>query len=567
VAAPAAPGPAATLAAPAFTAPTKAAAAVPAATVAPVAAVRGKPKVDTLVISVDPAAGETSLYWAGTVDHHQQFDPVSEVLVDIDPKTNLWVPELAKSWQMSPDGKEWTFQLEKGVQWHNNFGEFTAKDVLHSAAQYQRKDAILAYANDWRQIDLEKSRAVGDYEVVLSLKNPNPDYLFYVAPSGGGLMMSKAQWDKGGDEAYKQDMIGTGPYRYTGRTFGKNVTYELLPNHWRRNNPPPDFQKIDLRWIKEPATRNAGLLAGEIHLTELTRELADAAVKNKGMKIIQSNFPGNDLTGVFQGMYPAEAGKFEAGFMYPNLPIQNVKVREAINRAVDKETLAKTLFSGRVTIAPVNGFYPTLPGWNPDWLKNFNAKYGYDPKRARELLAEAGYGPNNPVKIKGILMNFFGFPESQDTMQAVEVMLRDVGIQMTLEEWEFSKYFAAWTNKKPESVNAIWMSPPSYKTVYAQLSLFYRSSGAIHFYETPKLDEWFAKLQATVDPAGRDQIQREMGNILYDEYANIPLFYIFIEFVANPSIVDQWPFPGSDGANYGHFDLITACTTPTPCLK
>jgi ABC-type transport system substrate-binding protein len=565
-AAAAAPASAPTLAAPAFTAPTKAAAApVPTATKAPVAAVRGKPKVETLVISVDPAAGETNLHWNGTVDHHQQFDLVSEVLVDIDPKTNLWVPELAKSWQMSPDGKEWTLQLQKGVQWHNNWGEFTAKDVLHTAAMYQRKDAILGYARDWREIDLEKSKAVSDYEVVLSLKNPNPDYLFYLAPSGAGIMASKAQWDKGGDEAYKQDMIGTGPYRYTGRTYGVNVTYELLPNHWRRNNPPPDFQKVDLRWIKETATRNAGLLAGTIHLTELTRELADAAVANKGMKIIQSNFPGNNVAGVFQGMYPAEVGKFDPPFMYPNLPFQNIKVREAMNRAIDKETIAKTLFSGRVTLAPVNGYYPTLPGWNPDWLKNFDQKYGYDPKKARQLLAEAGYGPNNPVKVKGILMNFFGFPESQDTLQAFEVMFRDVGIEMTLEEWEFSKYFAAWTNKKPESVG-IWIIPPSYKTVYAQLSVFNRSASVAHLYETAKLDELFAKLQATVDESGRDKIQREMGNILYDEYANIPLFYIFIEFVANPNIVDQWPFPGSDGANYGHFDLITACTTPKPCL-
>ena len=63
----------------------------------------------------------------------------------------------------------------------------------------------------------------------------------------------------------------------------------------------------------------------------------------------------------------------------------------------------------------------------------------------------------------------------------------------------------------------------------------------------------------------RDRIQREMGNILYDDYAYVNLFYMPIEFVANPDIIDQWPFPGSDGADYGHFDLITACTTPDPC--
>ena len=78
-------------------------------------------KVETLVISVDPSAGETNLPWAGTVDHHQQMDLVMEVLVDIDPTTNVWVPELAKSWELSADGTEWTFQLEEGIQFHNGW--------------------------------------------------------------------------------------------------------------------------------------------------------------------------------------------------------------------------------------------------------------------------------------------------------------------------------------------------------------------------------------------------------------------------------------------------------------
>ena len=75
------------------------------------------------------------------------------------------------------------------------------------------------------------------------------------------------------------------------------------------------------------------------------------------------------------------------------------------------------------------------------------------------------------------------------------------------------------------------------------MSLFNRSSGAIHFYETPKLDELFAELSSAVDFNERDRIQREMGNILYDEYAYMPFFYIFIEFVANPSIIDNWNSP------------------------
>ena len=523
-----------------------------------------QPKVETLVISVDPSAGETNLPWGGGVDHHQQMDLVMEVLVDINPTENVWVPELARSWQLSEDGTEWTFQLEDGIQFHNGWGEFTADDVFHSAAMYQRDDSLLGYATDWREIDLDASTKVSDHEIILKLKNPNPDYLFYVAPSGGGLIMSKAQWDAEGDAGYEADMVGTGPYRYTGRSYGVNITYERLDDHWRRNNPPPSFDKVDLRWIREVASRNAGLLAEEIHLTELTRELSDAAVSDHGMKIIQSNFPGNQLNGVFQGLYPAEPEKFDPPWQDPTLPYTDVRVREAINRAIDKETIKNTLFRGRVTISPQIGFYSNLPGWDPRWLEEYEEHYGYDPERARELLAEAGY-PDG-FKVKGILMNVFGFPESADFMQAVDVYLRDVGIEMDLEEWEFSNYLASWRAKEPES-HGLWIAPPSYKTVFAQLSLFNRSTGAIHFYETPELDVLFAELQTTVGLDERDRIQREMGNILYDEYAYMPFFYIYIEFVANPNIIDNWQFPGSDGANYGHFDLITACLTEEPCYN
>ena len=533
----------------------------PVPTAAP-AMMAGEPKVDTLVISVDPSAGETNLPWAGTVDHHQQMDLVMEVMVDIEPTTNVWVPELAKSWELSDDGTEWTFVLEEGIQWHNGWGEFTVDDVFHSVSMNQRDDAILAYATDWRQIDLDASTKVSDHEVILKLKNPNPDYLFYIAPSGGGLMMSKAHYDSGGDAAYEEDMIGTGPYRYTGREFGVNVTFERLDDHWRRNNPPPSFEKVDLRWIREVASRNAGLLAEEIHLTELTRDLADTAVGDHEMKIIQSNFPGNQLNGIFTGLYPAEVGNFDPPFQDPSLPYANVKVREAINKAIDKETIKNTLFSGRVSISPQIGYYSNLPGWDPRWLEEFDENYGYDPERAKELLVEAGY-PDG-FEVKGILMNIFGFPESADIVQAMDIYLREVGIEMQLEEWEFSNYFSSWTNKEPESFG-LWVGSPSYKTVFAQLSLFNRSSGAIHLYETQKLDNLFDELSSTADFEERDRLQREMGNILYDEYAYIPFFYIFIEFVANPNIIDSWQFPGSDGANYGHFDLITACLTDLPC--
>ena len=549
--------------------------AAPTATPAPVMEQTGEVKVDTLVIAVDPAAGETNLPWGGTVDHHQQMDLVMEVLVDIDAERNIWVPQLAKSWELSEDGTRWSFQLEEGVQFHNNWGEFTAHDVLHSAEMLTREDSLLAYSNDWRSIDLDASTIISDHELTIQLKGPNSDFLFYIAPSGGGLMMSQAFWDAEGLDGYTEDMIGTGPYRYAGRELGVDVDFERLPEHWRLNgadgNPAPvDWPMVNLRWISEPATRNAGLLAGDIHLTELTRDLADLAVTSHGMKVIQSNFPGNQLWGVFQGLYPetpaaGEWSAWEQPWMYPDFPPTDRRVREALNRAVDKDLLIDTLFSGRVTISPVGGFYPNLPGWDETWFDRYDELYAYDPDRARELLNEAGYGPDNPAEISMKVMNIFGFPESADLMQSLGVMFADVGVDVSYEEWEFGNYYSSWTKKEPDSVG-FWVASPSYKTVYAQLSLFNRSSGAIHFFETPELDELFKELSNTVPVDDRSRIQNEMGEIIFTEYGYLPLFYIFIEFVANPEIIDTWEFPGSDGANYGHFDLIRACRSASPCF-
>ena len=166
--------------------------------------------------------------------------------------------------------------------------------------------------------------------------------------------------------------------------------------------------------------------------------------------------------------------------------------------------------------------------------------------------------------MKMIVMNIFGFPESADLVQAIGVMFNDVGVDVSYEEWEFGNYYASWTKKEEQSLG-FFVGSPSYKTVYAQLSLFNRSSGFIHLYETQELDELFMELSNTVPVDERAAIQNQMGDILFEDYGYLPLFYIFIEFVANPEIIDTWEFPGSDGANYGHFDLIRACRAAQPC--
>ena len=564
--------PAATSAPAATTAPQPAATSAPAATsvpaptVEPAAPVGAQPKVQTLVLGFDPAAGETNLHWAGTIDHHQQFDLVSEVVVDIDPFTgsnSIFNPELAKSWELSEDGTEWRLQLEEGVQFHNNWGEFTSADLLHSVAMMQRDDSLLAFSPDWREIDLEQTQAVGPYEVVLKLKNANPDFMFYLSPGGGGLMMSKAQWDAEGDAGYEQDIIGTGPYRYTGRTYGVDTHYERLPDHWRVKNDAA-FEKVEIRWIQEFATRNAGLLAGEIHITEIPRDLAANAVADHGMKVIASQQNAYLVFLAYQGQGPAEPGGFAAGHQYPDHPFNNLKFREAMSKAIDLDKINRNLFYGSAKLNFTAAFATTLAGWDPAWQTNFKTDYGYDPDRARELVIEAGY--EDGAEIKGISMNFFGFPEYNDMMQAIQLDFQAVGIDMQLEEWQFNNYIAAARENKPEAT-ALWIVPHSAFLAQAAINIHNYSHGFLRFYPNEQIDVLYEQLIQTVPADERERIQREIGQIIYDNYGVGSVFNLSIEFTVNPEIVDQWHYPGDDGANYGHLDLITACLTAEPCLE
>jgi ABC-type transport system substrate-binding protein len=172
--------------------------------------------------------------------------------------------------------------------------------------------------------------------------------------------------------------------------------------------------------------------------------------------------PKNQLRGVFQGLYPETPapgnGPLGNNLGCSDFSADDPRLREALNRAVDKDLLIGTLFSGRVTVSPVGGFYPNLTGWYETWVERFDDFYGYDPDRTRELLAEAGYGPDNPAEMKMIVMNIFGFSESADLMQAAGVMFDDIGGDVTCEEWEFGNCYSAWTEKEPESVGT-WVAP------------------------------------------------------------------------------------------------------------
>ena len=211
----------------------------------------------------------------------------------------------------------------------------------------------------------------------------------------------------------------------------------------------------------------------------------------------------------------------------------------------------------------VHGFYPDLPGWDPTWEKRFPEMYGYDPKAAKRLLAEAGY-PNG-FKAKAWLFPFAGAPELMPLMEAVQVQLREVGIELELEE-------ADWVAKVRPTLarsQSQWL-PVGHSAVEKGGRAADRrcSTSAVACricLRTTKLYAMWQDLLQIADPKAVDAQLRKIGNYKFEQFETIPLFDVFIEVIVDPKIVEDWPFPGWDGGDIGHTWLIKACKQEKAC--
>jgi peptide/nickel transport system substrate-binding protein len=535
----------------------------------------GKPKVDRLVMGlINPYRDYMRPWINGTPDHNIQHDPAFEWLFEVDVSSGGYNPWLAKSAEMAKDGRSWRLKLQKGVPFHHGFGEFTAKDVVHNHGVWcdpnypGRKDlTVVGYKNGMCAVN--RIEVINDHELVMHCRVVCLDLQFYYSSASSMIMFSKAQWDKDGELAYETRPAGTGPYVFKERQLGRYVLYERAPTpHWKWG--VVDWKEIKMTWNVEEPPRFAQLLAGESHLTEINRDLTDDAVA-KGFKLIRSRQVAQQTVIAFGGLYFGTEDKATkryteyggiTGRLDPKVPWTNKKVRQAMNKAINRAEILKVLYKGRATPTYVAGFYPDLPGWDPTWEKRFPEMYGYDRNKAKQLLAEAGYPKG--FKAKAWLFPFAGAPELVQVMEAVATQLREVGIELELEEADL----VSVVQPKVRERRANWYvrgGVPSKKAVEPQIALFNAGKGVGHWFEDDTIYGMWEELLQIADPKAYDAQLRKIGNYKFENFEVIPLFDVHIEVVVNPKIINDWPFSGWDGGDIGHTFLISACKQAKPC--
>ncbi len=503
-------------------------------------------RTDRVVAALISPGSESNRFWASSLSWHS-LDPALEGLVAQDPVTGEYTSGgLAVSWEHSPDFTEWTFRLREGVRFHFGYGEFTAADVVHSYLLHTGEDAVVPGIAQLRGARVE---ALDDHTVRFVYDSPRVEKLFL---HGGRTVMkiySKKQFDEEGLEGYDERFAGTGHYRFVSRSPGR-VLYERVENHY--SGLTPDFAELELRFVDEAATKLAMLLAGEAHLADLPRELLPDAVA-AGMGTVQSARATMQTDIAFNGLYCES----DDPACRRDLPWFDVRIREAINRAINREEMLEVLFpGGGAELLPRYAMVRGHEGFDPMLVERFDAEYGHDPEIAKQLMWHAGYPDafEDPV-IRLILTAVGGQPEIPVQMELVHQYLTAVGFQVELVEIDHARVGALGRARELYYLNPIRNAPPR-PTEVAFRAFYSNPGGPYQGWE----DDWTSarvrEMVASSNADERNRIARKVFNYLFEQYNDIPLFKVFTRVAVNPDVVSGWQFPGVTSSGIGHYHLI-----------
>jgi peptide/nickel transport system substrate-binding protein len=498
------------------------------------------------VIFASAGFDETNRFWVISRPNQLQNDPYLETLLDLDPKTGAFIPRLAEKWEANPEMTEWTLYLRKGVPFHFGYGEFTARDVVHSHALMLREEAVATFVGMWRNV--AEVKVINDYQVVFRMKGPATTLPYALSRSGDLRMVSKAQWDKEGLEGFEKRPAGTGSYQYVSRQLGQSIVFERVEHHW--SGIRPAFKALEIRVAPEESTRLAMLLNGEAHIVDLARELQGDA-EQRGMQILAASLAAEWVSIYFGGQYhiPGDP-KFKA-----DVPWNDRRVRQAMNMAINRQEVQAHLFRKKGEPMYVSGLAPFLEGYNPAWAQRFDQLYGYNPTRAKELLKEAGYPPGTlPVKIWSFAQ--LAKPEIPQLAEVVTVYLQAVGINATIEN--IDPVLLASRNRAKETACCLWPNMVSLRPTEEMIRIAHTSGALAHLFENEFLEKKYAELTKTLDPQARERVARDITDYLFEEFTSIPLITVFHEVAVNPKVIAGWTWPGQGAGRTTHFHLIKA---------
>ncbi|HET9028129.1 MAG TPA: ABC transporter substrate-binding protein [Trueperaceae bacterium] len=453
-----------------------------------------EPTTVTIALTDDPPSGDPHKT-RGANGGHLLFN-LFDGLVALSGDMTTIMPALATSWEQVDD-LTWSFTLREGVKFHN--GEpFTAAAVQYSITRILDPNAV-RFNTDYKQIG--EVDVVDDYHVIIHTKVPDPNF---IAKMAGLHIVPPVYTASVSEEEFGSHPIGTGPYHLVEWTLGQRLVLEANDDYW---NGRPTVDRLVFRPIPEASTRLAELQAGTVDL------------------IVGLNYDAIPLLDADPNLrVEANTGR-RTVIMHMDLlngakPLQDVRVRQAMSYAIDRQLLIDSVLNGYGTpLATI--FRPDMAGYSADFQP-----YPYDPERARELLAEAGYPDGFSIRFMtsdGIVT------KGVEVAEALGAMLGDVGIKVDVLPVALQVMRDMYIgNPEPASgkVEPLFMFNYGAPTPDATspLKALVQTGGIEAFYNDPTMNALIDEYASEMNPTTRASVAHDIQEKLYNDLPIIALY-------------------------------------------
>ncbi len=402
---------------------------------------------------------------------------------------NINAPSLAESWTLAKDGVTYEFILRKNAKFHNR-DPVTAEDVKFSFDRYKGSGAKLL------KDKVKEIQTPAPNRVRFILKEQWPDFMAFYGTSatGAGWIVPKKYIEKVGEDAYKKAPVGAGPFKFAAFTPGIELTLDAFPDYWRK---APQVKRIVMRSIPDEATRAASVKTGEVDLAYLFGGAIGSDLKRTpGVRVVA----------------PLLYGVYWLDFLDqwdPKSPWHDRRVRQAASLAIDRNAInqAEMLGLGKA----VGAFVP------PEF--DFSLKMEpapFDPKRAKQLLVEAGY-PNGFDA--GELTPL---PPYTSLGEAVGGYLQAIGIRTTVRTMERATYLSSWREKKIRGL--LIGATGAAGNAAARLEPFFTKNGIYAYGTRPEIDDLFQRQANELDRKKREATLHQIQQIVADQMLVAPIF-------------------------------------------
>lgn len=417
-------------------------------------------------------------------------------------------PGLATHWQVdAADRRRWVFTLRPGVKFHDG-SDWNADAAIwnlvkltdQNAPQYDRRQVAQTYGRMGYIAGFEK---LGEFSISISTHEPDALLPYYF---GRIFFSSPTQWEKVGRswEAFARAPSGTGPWKFASIVPRQRLEMVKNTEYWDQARVPKT-DRLVLLPIPDANTRVAALLSGQVDWIEAPPPDAVGRLRQQNMQIV---------TNSYQHTWPWVLN-LNAGS-----PFADIRVRKALNLGIDRAAISAMLGGFG---APAVGQVP--PG-HP-WFGTPSFRIRHDPAEARRLLAEAGFGPSNPVRAK-IIISASGSGQMQPMMmnEAIQEMVRPLGIEISFEVVDWAAMVQSRLKGSRDAsqrglhgLNYSWVwVDPDFGFITALDSRKTAPRGNNWGYvEQPEFDAFSDRIRAEFDPAKQDQVVAEMHTRMVDE--------------------------------------------------